>query len=105
MDLGVSAARIEGRSAQNDGFWKGRHRGKAPCGIPRALIMGKRLYRVSIDCVGDRRGRHRHAAITLVDGRRVVAEAGTQDQAMAALAKALDPEVETVKSEAGEILG
>ncbi|MBE3602162.1 hypothetical protein IMX07_00825 [bacterium] len=67
--------------------------------------MGKRLYRVSIHCVGDRRGRHRHAAITLADGRRVVAEAGTQDQAMAALVKALDPEVGTVKSEAGEILG
>jgi hypothetical protein len=54
-------------------------------------------------CLG-RRPHHKHQASTKRDGRLISAEDGTESEALAALIKALDPEVEIVGDDRGQHL-
>jgi hypothetical protein len=60
-----------------------------------------RSYRVQIRCLGRGQHGHRHQAVAKVDDSLVTGAGGTQDEALAALIKAIDPEVETVRDERG----
>jgi hypothetical protein len=90
-----------GHSERFSGRWSG---GKSRRGHPVTLRHDGRTFRVRILCMGQRTAPHRHEAITAVAGRTFTAVGRTQDEALAVLIKAIDPEVETVRDERGSRL-
>ena len=68
---------------------------------PVTLHHDGKVYRISIFCLGRGQKGHRHEAVTKLGGRLVRAQGGAHDQALAALIKVIDPEVEMVRDERG----
>ncbi len=74
-------------------------------GVSKAFTFGKlrqgyggRKYRVRIYCLDQQTKNHRHVAMAKVDGRLVrAAEMRTEDEALAAFIKLIDPSVEIVR--------
>jgi hypothetical protein len=95
---GHSLEQRSGYSERFSGRWSG---GKSRRGHPVTLRHEGRTFGVRIVCIGQRATKHQHEAIAKVDGRLIRAAGGTHDQALAALIKAIDPEVETVRDERG----
>ncbi len=68
---------------------------------PVTLRHDGKVYRVSIFCLGRGQRGHHHEAVTKLAGRLVRAEGVTHEQALGALIKVIDPEVEAVRDERG----
>jgi hypothetical protein len=71
---------------------------------PVTLRHDGKVYRVSIFRLGRGERGHCHEALTKLAGRLFCAEGATHEQALAALIKVIDPELEAVRDESGAML-
>jgi hypothetical protein len=71
---------------------------------PVRLRYGGRIHRVRIFCLNRGSPRHHHRAMAKVNGEMIEVNGGTEDEALAAFIKRIDPEVEIVKNANGNRL-
>jgi hypothetical protein len=71
---------------------------------PVRLRYGGRIHRVRIYCVNRGSPRHHHRAMAKVSGEMIEVNGRTEDEALAAFIKRIDPEVDIVRNQHGNRL-